>query len=152
MVWLRVILIINVLWINGCASHKATVKSKAHAMTMMDIYATSTGEAQKDVAQFIEHNLKEQETFGYVKPYIPVVNEPVVRKVWVPDHKSEDNSEVMIAGHWVYVMIQPATWFIDGKTMDTKLPVIVPVSSNTNEIPKEDNKDGYNDTAVRENI
>lgn len=93
---------------------------------MMDIYAESAGQSQKDVAQFIEQHLKEQKTYGYVKPYIPVVNEPVVRKVWVPDHKSEGNTDVMIAGHWVYVMIRPATWFIEGEVIDSKLPVIVP--------------------------
>jgi hypothetical protein len=124
MVWLRIILIINVLWTSGCVSSRAIHKNKAP--TMMDIYANSTGQAQKDVTQFIEHHLKEQETFGYVKPYIPVINEPVVRKVWIPDHKSENNSDVMIAGHWVYLMIQPPTWFIDGKIIDSKMAVIIP--------------------------
>jgi hypothetical protein len=131
MILLRVILIINLLWINGCTfKHASAVKSKP--VTMRDIYATSMGQSQKDVSQFIERNLQEQKTFGYVKPYIPVVNEPVVRKVWVPDHKSEDNTDVMIAGHWVYVMIQPSTWFIDGKTVDAKFPVIVPAAVQTN--------------------
>ena len=151
MVWIRVILIINVLWISGCAAGKAVGKNKPQ--TMMDIYANSTGQAQKDVAQFIEKNLREQKTFGYVKPYIPVVNEPEVRKVWIPDHKSEDNSDVMIAGHWVYVMIRPPTWFIEGETVETKFPVIVPSLAEPNQKLKEDNKkDGYHDTAVRENI
>ncbi len=126
MVWLKVILIINVIWISGCAFSKTSLKGKTHPMTMMDIYSTSTGQAKNDVAQFIEKNLKEQNTFGYVKPYIPVINEPVVRKVWIPDHKFEDNSDVMIAGHWVYVMIKPSTWFIDGNTIDSNIPVIVP--------------------------
>ncbi len=127
MVWLKVVLIISVLWINGCASSRAVQKNKVRPMTMMDIYAQSAGQAQKDVVQFIENNLKEEKTFGYVKPYIPVMNEPVVRKVWIPDHKSENDSDVMIAGHWSYVMIQPPTWFIDGKTVEAQLPVIVPL-------------------------
>ena len=128
MVWLKVILIISVLWINGCASAKAEQKRKTQPVTMMDTYAQSSGQAQKDVAKFIEENLREQKTFGYVKPYIPVMNEPVVRKVWIPDHRSEENVDVMIAGHWSYVMIQPPTWFIEGKSINAQLPVIVPSS------------------------
>ncbi|MBI3602723.1 MAG: hypothetical protein HY209_07525 [Candidatus Omnitrophica bacterium] len=128
--WLRAILIISVLWINGCTSSKAVQKNKVQPLTMMDIYAQSAGQAQKDVTKFIENNLKEEKTFGYVKPYIPVMNDPVVRKVWIPDHKSEDNPDVMIAGHWSYVMIQPPTWFIDGKTVEAQLPVIVPSESS----------------------
>lgn len=132
MIWLRVILVINVLWMSGCASQKAIQKNKVQSMTMMDIYANATGQAQKDVTQFVENNLKEQKTFGYVKPYIPVINEPVVRKVWIPDHKSEDNSDVLIAGHWIYLMIQPSTWFIENNTIESKTPIIVPSSSENN--------------------
>ncbi len=95
----------------------------------MDIYASAVGQSQKDVSQYIERNLKEQKTYGYVKPYIPVINEPVVRKVWIPDQKSEENPDVLVAGHWIYLMIEPSKWFVDGRIMDTKLPVIIPVSS-----------------------
>jgi hypothetical protein len=123
---LKVILIINVLLVSGCAGSKAIHKNKVGPMTMMEIYSSGIGSGQKDAAIFIENNLKEQKTFGYVKPYIPVVNDPVVRKVWIPNHKSQDNSDVMIAGHWVYVMIQPSTWFIDEKVVETKIPIIVP--------------------------
>ena len=152
MVCLRMILIINVLWISSCASSKSVHMQNARPMSMIDVYAKSTGQAQKDVAQFIEHNLKEQKTFGYVKPYIPVINEPEVRKVWIPDHKSEDNSDVMIAGHWVYLMIQPSTWFIEGKIVDSKIPIIVPLTSVAKEPSNEGNKNVNSDTAIRENI
>ena len=124
-------------------------------MTMMDIYSRSSGQAGKDVAKFIEHNLKEQKTFGYVKPYIPIMNGPVVRKVWIPDHKSQDNADVMIAGHWNYVMIQPPTWFMDGQSMDARLPVIVPLPSRVGGHKKsKGDKKGYadRDTSIREDI
>ena len=129
MIFLRVILIISIFWMNGCALSNANEKDRSRPPTMMQVYAHASGQGKKDVGQFIENNLKEQKTFGFVKPYIPVVNEPVVRKVWVPDHKSEENSDVLVAGHWIYLMIQPATWFIDGKTVDTKFPVIIPTSN-----------------------
>ena len=133
MIWIRVIFIFNVLWMSGCATGKSAYKGKNEPATMMDVYLSGTGQAQKDVSVFIESNLREEKTYGYVKPYIPVVNDPVVRKVWIPDHKAQDNSDVMIAGHWVYVMVQPPTWFIDGKTVDTKLPIIVPSLGDSNQ-------------------
>lgn len=135
---LIIVLILSMLSMSGCVAGKSAPKDKIQPVTMMDVYASATGQSQKDVAKFIENNLKEQKTFGYVKPYIPVMNEPVVRKVWIPDHKSEENSDVLIAGHWVYVMIQPSNWFVESKTVDSKLPVIIPVSAQTelNEIPE----------------
>jgi|GEM_PF-785765 len=167
MVWLKVILIIGVLSINGCATSGAVVQKNPKVMTMMDIYAKSTHQAKADTAQFIENNLKEQNTFGYVKPYIPVMNEPLVRKVWIPDHKSQDDADVMIAGHWNYVMIKPSMWFIDGNTLDSRMPVVVPglaeekVEKKSQEEmkqePKKEKKQekkeyGHNNRAIRKNI
>ena len=129
MIFLRLFLILSLtVFAVGCARSKPVSQDALGPKSMLDIYASATGQSQKDVARFVEDNLREQKTFGYVKPYIPVVNQPVVRKVWTPDHKSDDNSDVLIAGHWVYLMIQPATWFIDNKEVNSKVPIIVPVS------------------------
>jgi len=95
-------------------------------LTMMDIYANSIGDSQKDTARTVQENLKEQKTFGYVKPYIPVMTGPVVRKVWIPDHRSDEDGGVLVAGHWVYVMVQPPRWFIQEETKNVDVPVIVP--------------------------
>jgi hypothetical protein len=112
----------------GCAHTKhSSPKIESKPQGMMDIYAQAIGQSQHDVAKYVQENLKEQKTFGYVKPYIPVVNQPVVRKVWIPDHKSDDNNDVLIAGHWVYLMIQPASWFIDNKQPHSQIPIIVPL-------------------------
>jgi len=120
-----VILIISIGWISACASSKVAEK-KQLPRTMVDLYTQGSLDAGKEVAEFIDQHLKEQKIFGYVRPYIPVMNQPVVRKVWVPDHKAEDNPDVMVAGHWVYLMIQPPRWFIDETETEAKLPVIVP--------------------------
>ncbi len=97
-------------------------------LTMMDIYANSVGDSQKDTARIMEENLKEQKTFGYVKPYIPVMTGPVVRKVWIPDHRSDEDGGVLVAGHWMYVMVQPPHWFIQEETKNLNVPVIVPTT------------------------
>ena len=98
-------------------------------LTMMDVYTHSIGDAQKDTAKYVRENLKEQKTFGYVKPYIPVMVSPVVRKVWVPDHKSAQDGGVLVAGHWVYVMVTGPRWFIEDETKKVDMPVIIPTAS-----------------------
>ena len=127
MVYRALIMLVLLFSISGCvfASHK--IKGKFDGpVPMADIYANSAGEAHKDVAKFIEANLKEQKTFGYVKPYIPVVQGPVVRKVWVPDHKSEQDGAVLVGGHWVYLMIEGPRWFVETEIPDAHLPILVP--------------------------
>ncbi|MBI4309625.1 MAG: hypothetical protein HY591_04770 [Candidatus Omnitrophica bacterium] len=98
--------------ISGCVFARS-VKTPQQPALLADIYAQSVGDAQKDTAKFIEQNLKEQKTFGYVKPYIPVVQGPVVRKVWLPDHKSQEDAAVLVGGHWVYLMVEGLRWFTE---------------------------------------
>lgn len=155
MIFSKLVLFVSLACFCGCASNNHALKDAPGPKKMMDVYASATGQSQRDVAQFIQNNLKEQKTFGYTKPYIPVVNEPVVRKVWIPDHKSDDNSDVLVAGHWVYLMIQPSTWFIDGKTTDSRIPIILPVapqiqSNNKKQEGKDDH--GSLNSPDRENI
>jgi hypothetical protein len=140
---------------SGCATGKHVSKEDSTPKNMMGVYASATGQSQRDVVQYIQKNLKEQKTFGYTKPYIPIINEPVVRKVWIPDHKSEENSDVLVAGHWLYLMIQAPTWFIENKKIDTKFPIIVPIApdNQTYPIQEKDKKTygSFNDSN-RENI
>ena len=82
----RAICSVVILWISGCASTQH--KELPLKQTLMQVYADSVGEGKKDTAQILEDNLTERKTYGYVKPYVPVIQEPVVRKVWIPDHKS----------------------------------------------------------------
>ena len=110
--------------INGCAGQPRPVLTSRP--TMMDTYVNSIGDSQKDTARFVQENLKEQKTFGYVKPYIPVMDSPVVRKVWVPDHRSLEDGGILVAGHWVYLMVRGPRWFIEEETKKVDVPVIVP--------------------------
>ncbi len=132
MVYRVIVLLALCVWINGCAGAPPKTKVKSiGSVSVTAIYAQSVGDSQKDVAHFVEQNLKEQKTFGYVKPYIPVIEQPIVRKVWVPDHKSDQDGGVLVGGHWVYVMIEGPRWFVEEQTQEAHLPVIVP------SIPKE---------------
>ena len=109
------------------AAKKAMVKQ--NKPTLMDVYAQSVGQSKNDMRQFIEDKLIEQQTYGYVKPYIPVVQQPIVRKVWIPDHKSPEDADILIAGHWVYVMVQGPKWFIDTQSSYEEDQVKVPMEA-----------------------
>ncbi len=114
------------LSVNGCAPVHASKAKPSYPALMTDVYARGSGDAQNDTAKFIEENLKEQKTFGYIKPYVPVIQQPVVRKVWVPDKKSEQDGGVLVGGHWVYVMLTGPRWFIENQADEARIPVIVP--------------------------
>jgi hypothetical protein len=101
MVYRVLITLMLLVSINGCvfAKHQNSV-GQNKPILMTDIYIQSVGDAKKDVSKKVEQSLKEHKTFGYVKPYIPVVVQPVVRKVWVPDHKLEADTSILVGGHW----------------------------------------------------
>ncbi len=120
-------LVIMLLFINSSVYAKSSkVPVSKKTPTMMDVYVQGAKDSQNDVAVYVQNNLQSQQTFGYVEPYMPVMQGPVVRKVWVPDQKAKDKGDVLIAGHWVYVMVEGPRWFIDHGTSDIEVPVIVP--------------------------
>ena len=66
---------------------------------------------------------------GPEAPYLPLVRPPEVRRVWVTAHLNEEGD--LIAGHWVYLMLEPSSWYLRGYTgqrkLELKLPARVPV-------------------------
>ena len=63
-------------------------------------------------------------------PYLPLVQPPEVRRVWVTAHLNEAGD--LIAGHWVYVMLEPSQWYLRGyagpQDLKLKLPARMPVA------------------------
>ena len=63
-------------------------------------------------------------------PYLPLVQPPEVRRVWVTAHLNNEGD--MIAGHWVYLMLEPSQWYLRGYTgqrkLELQLPARVPVT------------------------
>ncbi len=113
MAYYALILISCLLLTSGCA-HRLVKETAERKVLMPDLEINQ-------LDQF-----KEQKVFGYVKPYVPVIEPPVVKKVWIPDHKSDQDSGVLVAGHWVYLMIRGPKWFIEDEIQDSILPIIVP--------------------------
>ena len=67
---------------------------------------------------------------GPEAPYLPLVQPPNVRRVWVTAHLNEEGD--MIAGHWVYLMVEPSQWYLRGysgqRRLELKMPARVPVA------------------------
>lgn len=64
-------------------------------------------------------------------PYLPLVQPPEVKRVWVTAHLNQEGD--MIAGHWVYLMLAPSQWVLRGysgqKKLELRLPARVPVEA-----------------------
>ena len=123
---LKLLTIILVLLItSGCAASKGVIKDSPNKV--MDAYLKGISSGRADSVDYIKDNLRINEAFGYVKPYAPVVKPADVRLVWIPAHKSENSAEVLVSGHWVYLMVKPSGWFIDSQKDDkAKIPLLVP--------------------------
>lgn len=123
---LKFILLISVILSSfGCSA--ARKFTKAEQDTVMDIYLQALSSGRRDAVEFIRNNLKVNKAFGYVKPYVPVVEPAAVRLIWLPAHKSKYDSNTLVSGHWVYVMLNPNRWFIDSQANDKgTISVIVP--------------------------
>jgi len=110
---------------SGCAGSKGLVKESPNRV--MDVYLQAVSNGRADSVDYIRENLKINQAFGYVKPYVPVVEPADVRLVWIPAHKSKTAPEVLVAGHWIYIMVKESSWFIDSQTKtDAKIPLVTP--------------------------
>ena len=123
---LKHLTIIMVLLItSGCAASKGLVNDSPNKV--VDVYLGAVSSGRADAVNYIKENLKVNKAFGYVKPYVPVVEPADVRLVWLPAHKSKYSSEVLVSGHWVYLMVKQSRWFIDSQTQgEAKIPLIIP--------------------------
>ena len=124
-VWKLSAIILVLLITSGCSASKGLVKDSPNKV--MDVYLEAVSSGRADAVNYIKENLKISKAFGYVKPYVPVVEPADVRLVWIPGHKSKYSSEVLVSGHWVYIMVKQSRWFIDAQSQgEAKIPLIVP--------------------------
>ena len=47
---------------------------------------------------------------GPEAPYLPLVQPPQVQRVWITAHLGDAGD--LIAGHWVYLMLEPSQWLL----------------------------------------
>ena len=123
--WKLILIISIILTTSGCAVSRQTVKDGQDKVLSSYLEAVSAG--RTDAVNYIKENLKIGQAFGYVKPYVPVVEPADVRMVWIPPHKSKKDPNTLVGGHWVYVVVRESGWFIDAEAPGKgKLPLIIP--------------------------
>lgn len=117
--------ILALLMTSGCASSKGLVKEKPNKV--VDVYLQAVSNGRADSVDYIKENLRINRAFGYVKPYVPVVTPADVCLVWIPAHKSKSAPEVLVAGHWIYIMVKQSGWFVDSQAQaEAKIPLVLP--------------------------
>ena len=124
-----IVIILLSISISGCATARLkSVNSDPNAVqTFADTYQKSKEAGGIDILNNPGAALQMGAQMGYTKPYLPVFQDPKIIKVWIPPHKSKDDQNVLIAGHWSYVMVEDPSWYIDNEiTKEMSVGVIVP--------------------------
>ena len=124
--WKLTPIILIILTTSGCALSKGRVLESRNNK-VVDTYLEAVSNGRTDSANYIRENLKMNQAFGYTKPYVPVMEPADVRGVWIPAHKSKEDPNTLISGHWIYIVVRDARWFIDAqRTSNIKIPLIIP--------------------------
>jgi len=124
-----IVMIFLTISISGCTTARAyqDQPDANKVKTFADIYRKSKESGSAGIVNNPGAALSMGAQMGYTKPYLPVFQEPKIIKVWVPPHKSKDDQNVLIAGHWSYVMVEGPSWYVDNEiTKDMSVGVIVP--------------------------
>lgn len=127
--WKLINITLLILTISGCASAPRKSDFQKERSRVIDTYLSAMAGGRQDAVKTIQENLKLTKSYGYVQPYVPVISAPLVKRVWCPNHKSKKDADTLVAGHWVYVMVQGPKWFIETQEGPGKIPVIVPKGS-----------------------
>lgn len=113
--------------ISGCAHRKADLSGDDKVRTFAENYRHSKEARRVDEEERQSTKVSLSADTGYVKPYLPLVLPPHVIKVWVPAHVGVQDKEVLVAGHWSFVMLEKANWYIEHEISDRlSIPVIMP--------------------------
>lgn len=107
-------LLLGSLGITACAG-----QSLPGSLPMAAALDAAAAGGRARVAAELRGRLTEQETFGYVAPYAPVVLPPEIRRVWVPTHQNAEGE--LVAGHWVYLRLTDFRWFTEAPPVPLRL-------------------------------
>lgn len=108
--------LIIILLIAGCASVNGDVKIGKEKIE--EIYNHAFKEGSDTVMEKLKNDLIMRDTYGFTKPYVPVILPPEVRRVWIPDHINEEGD--LVSGHWVYMKLRESNWFIENYKQEKK--------------------------------
>lgn len=115
--------------ISGCALKGRSGCGDEKVRTFAENYRRSKEARRIEKEDMMPVAFELSTEIGYVKPYLPVVLPPQVMKVWVPAHVASQDKNVLVSGHWSFVMLEEAGWYIEREIPEgLSIPVIVPSS------------------------
>jgi hypothetical protein len=124
----KTLFILLVISINGCAASSPRVHGvdEEKVRLFASIYRKAKEGHGADMPS--DHAVRLLPDAGYDAPYFPVYENGRVEKVWVPAHVAREDKDVLVAGHWVFVMVESPHWYIESPSEKRiAVPVILPV-------------------------
>jgi hypothetical protein len=130
MVLRKIFPVLLILLISGCASVPCSRRSSVDdekVRTFASIYRRSKEVRKVDLPTGQE--IKLMPDAGYDTPYFPVYEPGRVEKVWVPAHVAREDKDVLVAGHWTFVVVDAPHWYIEDHGMNkVDIPVVLPTA------------------------
>ena len=105
------------------ASVLAGCTPKALTGEPVDLYALQGGLRQRPAPELESAG----PAVGPEAPYVPVMKPPRVQRVWTPAYVNDAGD--LVAGHWVYLLLQPSRWFLEERTPEPENPFGLSVPS-----------------------
>ena len=99
----KLLVLITIVLTCGCA-HVQSERS------VKDVYEKSTLKIDMEKIRDAQGGLHKRTGLGYVTPYVPIVSAPKTIKVWIPDYISKKNPNVLVSGHWVFMLLTSGGW------------------------------------------
>lgn len=129
MVLRKILFVLLVLWINGCASAGSSRHEAGHAQggrTLASIYSQARDAHKTGPAS--AQGIRLTPDAGEDSAYFPVYESGRIEKVWVPAHVAREDKDILVAGHWVFLMVEEPHWYIQAHEPEK---MFVPVISAT---------------------
>ncbi|MDE0208035.1 MAG: TraV family lipoprotein [Candidatus Tectomicrobia bacterium] len=114
----------RVAWTLALAAMLAGCSPKPYTGAARDLHAEMGKAGEALQAPSLEAT---QRALGPEAPYLPLVEPPDVKRVWITAHLNEAGD--LIAGHWAYLMLRPSSWHLryEGpREFRLRLPVAPP--------------------------
>ncbi|MBF0485818.1 MAG: TraV family lipoprotein [Candidatus Omnitrophica bacterium] len=120
------VILIN-MWPNVSHAEKRKEPDDSKVKTFAETYRRSKEAKLPDISSNPAGLFQMAPQMGYVKPYLPVMVPPRVVKVWIPAHTVSGDKDVLVAGHWTFVMVEEPGWYIKNElSLKMTAEVIVP--------------------------
>jgi len=125
----KLLVLITIVLTCGCA-HVQSERS------VKDVYEKSTLKIDMGKIRDAQDGLHKRTGLGYVTPYVPIVSAPKTIKVWIPDYISKKNPNVLVSGHWVFMLLTSGGWELQ-KEGSQRPKVLIPRKIDLSSMGKE---------------